>query len=476
MPITTEGFVLDPDGDAPLNLGNNGPLRLAALTATPPPKLPQWQSNADTDGAALVRNPYHDKRDWQMQVRVVVASMDQAMSSVGLLENKLQEACLQGAGNGPGLPFSWTPAGASTALTGYMLFAEINDLPISYGDAWFAHMPIVTVQFVTRPFLYGTEVSGGSVTSSSVLATITVDDVAGDVPAEARLVITDESSEARRWVEWGLESFYFDSVSPSELFIDSADLVTSGFAGSSTALSGAYGGSAISTSLLSQPIAVCGTGDLPHVGTFRVKARAWCASTAEYWSLAWQEGDGDSATNTPVQPVAGSAFNELDLGLITVDVAEAGDQVWSGQIVAYTSSTAGGETGAVDWLGLFPVNEGYGRLEGAYSYTPGVTDGYDDFSGASGALNGGTAVVGGTWATSGTTTDFAETTDALDAGNKTESRATVTESGPRFAILGSTSYTDCEVGVDVYFDPGTIGQREAYVVARFTDASNYCPR
>ncbi len=204
-----------------------------------------------------------------------------------------------------------------------------------------------------------------------------------------------------------------------------------------------------------------------------MKARAWCASTAEYWSLAWQEGDGDSATNTPVQPVAGSAFNELDLGLITVDVAETGDQVWSGQIVAYTSSTAGGETGAVDWLGLFPVNEGYGRLEGAYSYTPGVTDGYDDFSGASGALNGGTAVVGGTWATSGTTTDFAETTDALDAGNKTESRATVTESGPRFAILGSTSYTNCEVGVNVYFDPGTIGQREAYVVARFTDASNY---
>ncbi len=126
MPITTEGFVLDPDGDAPLNLGNNGPLRLAALTATPPPKLPQWQSNADTDGAALVRNPYHDKRDWQMQVRVAVASMDQAMASIGIFEGKLQEACLQGAGNGPGLPFSWTPAGASTALTGYMLLGQIN--------------------------------------------------------------------------------------------------------------------------------------------------------------------------------------------------------------------------------------------------------------------------------------------------------------------------------------------------------------
>ncbi len=86
-------------------------------------------------------------------------------------------------------------------------------------------MPIVTVPFVTRRrSSTASEVSGGSVTSSSVLATITVDDVAGDVPAEARLVITDESSEARRWVEWGLESFYFDTVSPSELFIDSADL------------------------------------------------------------------------------------------------------------------------------------------------------------------------------------------------------------------------------------------------------------
>lgn len=482
MPIITdlstptrnpEGFVLDPDGSAPLNLGNGGSLRLAGLTRTPAAKRPEWASNADTDGAALVRIPYHDNAEWTMQVRVATTSMDDAMASIGLLEAKLQEACTLGAGGGDGLAFDWTPSGAGTTLRGYMLYAQITDMPISYDDGWFAAKPIVTVPFTSKPFLYGDEVSAGSATGTDPMVTIEVSDVTGDVPAEARLVITDGSTEARRWVEWGLEQRYYDSVSPSDLFIDSADLVTTGFAGSSTALSGAYGGSAISTTLLSQPVAVCGTGDLDHIGTFRVKARVWAASVNEYWRLTWQDGDGPFGSNDYVQPVAGGAFNELDLGLITVQEAEVGDQKWSGRIEAWTS-TSGGELGELDYLMIFPRGEGYGRLEGSYTYRSGVVTGHDEFSSASGTLNARTAPAGGSWATSGATTDFSEATDILDSSNIVESRSTsVTEVSPRIALLGTGTPTDTEVGIDVHFDATNKGTKSAFAIARYVDSSNY---
>lgn len=472
MTTNAEGFILDPDGGSPLNLGNGGTLRLVGLTMPPAPKRPEWASNADTDGQALVRNPLHDNRTGcQMQVRVYADDGDDAMASIGLLEAKLQEACLLGPDGG--LPFSWTPSGASTALTGYMLYAEITDMPITYDDGWFAHKPVLTVPFTAAPFLEGPEVTGGSATGTTPLLTLEVDDVPGDVPAKSRLVVTDGATEARRWVEWGLESLYYDAADPSEVFIDSGSLVTSGFAGSSTALSGAYGGSAITASLFSQPLAICGTGELDHIGTFRLKARVWAASTAEYWRFTWQDGDGYWTSNDWAQPVAGSAFNELDLGLIDVTEAETGDQAWSGRFEAYTSTT-GGELGAVDYVEIFPCEQ-YGRLEGAYSYLPGVATGHDDYLSASGTLNGRVAPTGGTWATSGATTDFSETTDPLDGTNKVESRATSVNEGtttPRIALLGTVTYSDVEVGVDVHHASAS-SEKWSYAIVRYVDSSNY---
>lgn len=467
-----EGFILDPDGDNPLDVVSGGQWGMVSLVIPPAARLPQWASNGDSDGQQLVREPYYGNRDQcQMVLRAVTETMDQAMNSVGLLEGKLQEAIKLAAGGGPGLPFRWTPQGATVGLTGYMLLAEITDMPIDW-NGWFQARPTITVKFTAKPFLYGDEVLAASATGSDPLLTVEVESVAGDVSAEARLVITDGSSQARRWVEWGLEQRYYDAASPAPLFIDSADLVTSGFAGAGTALSGAYGGSAISTTLLSQPVAVCGTDTLPHVGTFRVKARVWAASTDEYWRLAWHEGDGWLGGNSQVQPVAPGAFNELDLGEITIDVAQAGTQEWSGRIEAWTSS-AGGELAAVDYLAFLPTEQ-YGRLEGTYAYSPGVITGHDEFSGASGTLNSRTAAAGGAWATSGAATDFTEAADPLDSSNPVESRSTTaSESGPRFAILGSTSRTDSEVSINVHFSGAGSGEKWAYAIARYVDSSNY---
>lgn len=451
-----EGFIIDPDGASPLDLGNGGALRLASLTIPPAQKLPTWATNGDADGQALVRNPYHGNRGpCTMQVRVAAASMDDAMAALGALEAKLQEACVQGAA-GPGLPFLWTPSGASTGLTGYMLLAEITDLPVTYADGWFANRPIVTVSFTCKPFLYGAEITGPTASGTAPLLTVDVPDVPGDVTAEARLVITDASSQARRWVEWGLEALHYDPAHPSALFIDSASLVTTGFAGSGSALSGAYGGSVVAAPLYSQPTAVCGTGSLPHVGTFRVKARINAASTDEYWRLSWQEADGAPISNAYVQPVAGTAFNEIDLGIATVEPpVEAGTQVWSGRVEAYTTAP-GGEVGAVDYLALIPVEEGYGRLEGAYSYQAGAVVIHDAFTGTSsgGTLNGRVAPTGGTWFSSGGTPDFKFSDGAFGSGSEEIAR-TVTSSGTdtgRTAELSTTSsLTDTDAAIDCRF-------------------------
>lgn len=469
---TPEGFIIDPDGSSPLNLGNSGSLRLAALTVPPAPKRPEWASNGDSDGQALVRNPLHDNRACTMQVRVSAASMDAAMTALGTLQGKLQEACIQGANDGPGLKFNWTPSGATHTLAGFMVFAEITDLPVTYDDGWFANQPVVTVSFQCKPFLYGAEVTGPTASGTTPLLTVEVDSVTGDVPAEARLVVTDGTAQPRRWVEWGLEQEYYNAASPAPLFVASGSLVTSGFAGAGSALTGAFGGSVIATSLFSQSVAVCGTGSLGHIGSYRVKARVWSASTNEVWAFSWQEGDADFTANDPVQPIAGSAFNELDFGVVTIAPAQAGTQSWSGRVQAYTTTT-GGEVGAVDWLTLFPVNEGYGRLEASYSYQPGVVTAHDEFTGttAGSVLNGHIAPTGGTWATSGATTDFTFKDDLPDTGDENIGRSTSGDSDYRYAILGATTRTNVEVGASIWTQQ-TISTDQA-VIVRWTDSSNY---
>ena len=478
-PATAEGLILGSTSANPLSLGTGGSLQLSALTMNPPAKRPEWASNGDMDGAALVRIPYHNSREGTFQVRAMDGSMDQAIQAIKLLEDKLQEAITLGAGGGPGLPCLWTPSHATTGLTFYMLHAEITDLPISYESGWFAQHPVLTVNFTAKPFLYGDEVTGPTATGTAPLLTLEVPSVPGDVPAEARLVITDNSSQARRWCEWGLEQRNFSHTSPAPLLIDSEDLVVSGFAGALATRTGGYrrAGAAhdtVSATILPQPIALCGTGDLPHVGTFRVKCRVWATSTAEYYRLTWRSGDSQYGSNAWAQPVATGNFNELDLGEITIEAAEAGTQKWSGRIEAYTT-TAGGEVGEVDYLLIFPVGEGYGRLEAGYAYQAGVTTRWDRFASttAGSALNGRTAPLGGAWVTSGSAAgDFLFSDGGFGIGSEELKRAVTDPSIPRFAALGS-AVTDTEVGMTVRLH--VLGGPLAQVgtVARFVDSNNY---
>lgn len=474
---SVEGLTIDG-----LDLNDTTTYVLEALSMPPPKKRMEWIAGGDTDGSVLGRDPLYETREVTARIRIVAQStMDLALSKIAAIGDKLEEA----ERNQTGVALQWTPAdGTLTTGTFRCLSGEITDLPIMVdgdGAGWFVKSPIVTVTMTCDPFMRGAE-SGPTSTTASTLPLVTVEltSVAGDVPAEGRLVVTDAASQSRRLVRWGLESRYYPTSSPPGLIIDSDSLVTSGYAGVQTTRTGAYdpgaaGNSIIRGTLATQPIAICGTGVLTHIGTFRVFARVWAtelvAGAVSHLRLAWQDGEGPFRYNAYVSPPATALFTDVDLGMIQLTTAVSGTQKWLGEIHAYSNSV--GEGLDVDYIYLVPATEGYGEARGVYSYTAGVQVARDEFSSiATGtALNARVAPTGGTWATSGVATDFTAA-DLPVATDETMSRATATaEATPRYAVLGATNYTNVEVGVKFYRTAAWY--IDSGLIARWTDASNY---
>jgi hypothetical protein len=137
--------------------------------------------------------------------------------------------------------------------------------------------------------------------------------VPGDATAEGRLLVSGTAQDMR-YIEWGLESLYYNPA--TSLLVDSDDMVTTGYAGVQTTQTGAYdpnatGNNVIRATLLSTPLVLCSTGNLAHVGVFRVKARVGATTVSgdtspvgEYIRLSWQ----DRGWSLPGQLVDVAAF------------------------------------------------------------------------------------------------------------------------------------------------------------------------
>jgi hypothetical protein len=456
-----------------LALNDNTVLRLESITDTPAAKRPEWVSGAETDGEILGRPPKYANKVIEMRLRVVQqATADLAIAKIALVLNKLQE-CEQ---NANGLALVWTPADTTTSpITWRCLLGEITDLPKDLegaGAGFFDRSPAFTVRLTCLPLGEGTEVLAGTVTSSDIMATLTLTGVAGDVPALGRLVVTEAASQSRRWVAWGLESRWLPTSSAPSLIVDSTSMVTSGYAGATATRTGAYNGASnnvISATLRTQVQAICGLGNLTHVGQFRPQLRFYASATTMAVRLTWQALDGPFGSLSYKVPVV-AGWNHVDLGSVSIPSTALGTQKWTGRIEAYSTAT-GGETFQVDVVCMIP-GELFGRARGTYNYSPGPVVAYDDFTGmtATTALNAAVSDGGQTWATSGATTDFTAA-DAPAATDETVVRTTTSETGVgRFAVLGSTNYTDVEVGARIYTT--NVGADQA-IGARYVDANNH---
>jgi hypothetical protein len=451
---------------------------LEAFNCPPPRKRYEWAQGADSDGSALVRDPLFENRELTAQIRMEGASMDASLAAIAAITDKLEEAERQP----DGLELVWTPAGATQSFTFHVLSGEIEEMPITIESGWLAAWPLITLKLIAKPFGYGAWVVGPSVSSSAPMLTLTVPGVPGDVAAEGRLVVKDNASQARRYIEWGMEQRHYNPA--TSLLLDSASLLDSGYAGTQGTRSGAYIASGVITgSVVSVPQRLCGTGELTHVGTFRAGARVYCTSLEARIRLVWRLGGGAEIANLYTGPVVANAFSEIDLGLVSLPLSTLGDHRWSAEIEAYhavdeavVTPLTPGTPVQIDYLALMPVSEGYGRARAPYIPRPDSVTLYDDFqSAASGAaLNGRTAPYGtGTWGTTGTgSPDFRASNQR---GNRVFYRDlpdSTTAPRGRFAVLGPAVRYQ-RVGV-LFFLAGTEQDNtNAALIARFVNSTNY---
>jgi hypothetical protein len=475
---TVEAFTLDG-----LALNDQVTFGVDSVSWPPPQQRQDWIGAADSEAQLLFRKPLHENRKVTLSVGVIPQpSMDLALAKVAQVVDKLDKA----GKFTDGIGLVWAPAGGTLSCTFDVLAGQITDLPIDWENGWLALAPSFTVELTCKPYWRGTETLTSTVSSSTPFVTLDVT-ATGDVPALGRLIITDTATQSRRHVEWGVEGPLTYGAGTytagTSLLVDSDNMVTTGFSGAQAVTSGAYDPNATgNNSVTLTPIAgattaMAGTGNLTHVGVFRVKARVQSGSLSNQFRFSWQSADGPVNHNDWVLPFSTSGWIELDLGTITVPAVTLGTQRWTGQ-VEVQGDTATPGTVALDYLILVPQADGYGKARASWSLGTGVITGLDAFVGttAAGALNTRTAPLGGTWATSGDTTDFvfADNFFGTDGVESIQRTTTVSETTGRTAILGATNYTDMQVEAKVKLPQSTDGPgTESSYIARWVDASNY---
>ena len=204
-----------------------------------------------------------------------------------------------------------------------------------------SNVPTVAITLKCRPGGYGDLVTGPSQTTAGPVVQLTVPDVPGDMPTdEAYIVVTDQSSQSRRHVEWGAEWLHYNAS--TALILDSDSLVTSGYAGTQatfgcrrTRMTRTRGDRHHSRDpYASAWTAMLSTGSHAHVGTFRVKARVMGSAGRRVLPVLLagrgRRPDRQRLRRTRTGPSANDNFREIDLGLITIPPATAGTQSWDG--------------------------------------------------------------------------------------------------------------------------------------------------
>lgn len=453
-----------------------GNFKMMELDVTPPKERADWIGAADSENGALFRVPLHENRTITMKLQVAAqASMDAVLDQIASIRDKMRKAALTESG----IALVWTPHNSTRARTFDVLTGEFEEMPIGIDGqpfAWFQARPVFTIVLTCKPYWRGTESLTSTASSSTPFVTLEVASIGGDIPALGRLIVTDTATQTRRHVEWGIENQFYNSG--LSLLVDSDNMTTSGYSGAGTTRTGAYdpnaaGNSVVRATLFTSPVAVCNTGALSHIGTYRVKARVFGTVDTRV-RLSWRTGDGPYSTNMWATPAIIGNWSEIDLGLVQISSVTSGTQRWDGTIQAYATGTSG--TIDIDYLILVPAGEGYGKAYvPARVYQPGVLSAFDDFTAttAGGGLNTRTPVLGSAWVTAGVATDFTFTDAPYGlVGAEAVTRATSGEATPRVGVLGS-AMTDQETVAKVWWYNGGFTASRSGIVCRYVDINNY---
>jgi|GEM_PF-5192680 len=379
---------------------------------------PQWADNADSDGAVLVQEPHYTNAYFELQIRVEPArDQDEALEAVGDLLDAIHSAKRTPGG----LPIPWTPNASTRTYTWYALLGELEELPTELnGDlaGWFIDSPVVKVKMTCRPFGYGDErVVLEPLTSSEPLQVLYLENIEGDVPAEATLRVTDEAMENRRYFEWGQDVVAAAADnSPLEMEIG-VGLTITGFMGELATRGGSRSEKAAEVVLTQTPVVICSTGQITHTGTFKLKGRVLCAGAGGLFRASYRVGEGPWTSLPWVTPqVIGSGFAispeaewaDLDLGEAFLEEVSAGPQVSEIRIEGRAEQGAPKLSAFWDLLDLFPSRR-WGRAHAPLTVSlPTSILWGDAFDQSAGTATGGKAEYGGALIapTNSDTTDF----------------------------------------------------------------------
>jgi hypothetical protein len=444
MASEREGFVV-----GGLNLNDGVTFDLEELGFKPATARPLWSSNPDADGDLLTQEPTYGPAEFNPRVRVgPQVNMDTALAAHGQIVDVLQRA----ARTDGGVPVEWTPAGSNRTYTGWALLGEISDLPVTAtGDlaGWFFNSPVLSFKLTCKPFFERPEkqVLAG-VESTAPFQTAYISGVEGDVPAEARMIVTDKAGQVRQHLEWGQEVLEKEAGAPN-LLIDSDSLIAVGGAQAEHVGAGEFhnasgsGPNVIKATLSPTAIVMARTGDIANIGSFRLKLRVCVQEPGVKFQAHYQVGDGPfrAAKQDWVEPPMNGTYKpcEIDLGEVTFEAVEKGTQRAEVRFVAKTDG--GSKWGEIDYLGLIPTRRyGVARAPALYE-TPTAYVARDPFDQPAGALTGKVAPLGGTWEGSGDPADFQVT--GSGAAQRTEVGDEF-ETG-RSAFLSGASYKDITV-------------------------------
>jgi hypothetical protein len=450
------------------------------LVFHPAEKKPQWASNADADGDALVREAHYSNAVLEVTVRVEpAASADEAREKLGELTDALQ-ACER---TEDGAELVWIPNGSATSYTGYALLGEYSELPIAVdgdGAGWFLNAPLVKIKLTLRPFLYTEErvVLSAVESGAEPLQVVYVGGIKGDVPAEARLVLKDTATQDRRYASWGRD--VVEGEENPALLITAANLSIEGFSGARKTRSGAYSEEkVIRATAVSSATTACSTGRIKHVGSFAVYMRVYTASEDARFRISYKNGDSPLVPLPWKQAPVIEGFADLSMGEVFLDEVELGEQT-SEIRIEVKSVGAAIEVDAPNFLTLLPTTKGSGRARGLATTTPTNLVVYDEFiQSPGGAATGKSPYIGGVYAaaTNSDATDF-EVDDTNDRLIRTATGDTgtiiPTFVAPGRAIgAGTTKYVNHLVANDLTFEGGYGSQLAGGHIVRWVDSENF---
>lgn len=464
-------LVLDPTGSA-IDLAER-PLWVESIKVTPGKKKVDFLSTPYTDGAVPFGTSATDVMVMEINLRVdEKATLEEGLEELRKVSQLLDEIENQLPG---GMALEETPDNASTASTAYVLLGEITELPREQSGeqlGWYHKAPFARLTLTCEPFYEGPEEEAGSVEGETPLLELTINEVKGDVDAIALAIVTAKGGQNLRHVEIGRESRFYNSAKPNATLLKAEAMEVAGFAGAKTAAAwGNYSANVVKATLVNQPVVVCATGVLGHIGQWREKLRFLASTTDVYVRLASRIGDGPWGRGDWVRaPVAGAPVEQF-LDTINVPEAPAGTtQRWEGRIEAMALTS--GATIEVDVLESIPAEAWQQVRAPALLSTAKAFKIRDDFLGAGVNMTGTKEEMGNTYvklaAAGESATDF-----LVDAGSDRTTRAIAGPEAFGRAVGIATALGKTAVSVDMA--QGVISSADSRMgfLCRTVNSTNY---